>query len=105
MCGRFSQALPTELMARLFGATDLRREAPAPSWNIAPSASVTVVAWDADRARRVRVPVTLGLSAPWEKHSDTAKLRPINARCEAVATSKVFATAFRQRRALVAVEA
>ena len=91
MCGRFSQALPAELMVRLFGAVDLRREAPAPSWNVAPTASGTVAAWDGERERRVLVPLTWGLLAPWEKHWDTAKLWPINARCQTVATSKMFA--------------
>ncbi|MGA9866018.1 MAG: SOS response-associated peptidase [Acetobacteraceae bacterium] len=105
MCGRFSQALPAELMRRLFGAADQRREVPAPSWNVAPTASVTVAAWDSGPKRRVLATMTWGLLAPWEKHWETARVRPINARCETIATSGMFAPAFRQRRALVAVEA
>ena len=105
MCGRFSQALPAELLVRMFGAADLRLEAPAPSWNVAPTASVTAVACDRERARRVLAPMTWGLLAPWEKHPDAAKVRPINARCETVAASRMFAPAFRQRRCLIAVDA
>jgi len=105
MCGRFSQALPTELLVRMFDAVDLRREAPAPTWNVAPTASVTAVAWDRERTRRVLAPMTWGLLAAWEKHPDAVRVRPINARCETVATSRMFATAFRQRRCLVAVDA
>jgi len=78
MCGRFSQALPAELLVRMFGAIDLRREAPAPSWNVAPTAQVTTVGWDRERARRVIVPMTWGLLASWEKHPDAAKMKPIN---------------------------
>jgi putative SOS response-associated peptidase YedK len=105
MCGRFSQALPAEMLVQMFGAVDLRREAPAPSWNVAPTAQVTAVGWDRERARRVIVPMTWGLLASWEKHPDAAKMKPINARCETVATSRMFAPAFRQRRILVPIDA
>ena len=100
----FSPALPTELLERTFGAIDMRLETPAPTWNVAPTASVTAVAWDRERKRRVLAPMTWGLLAAWEKHPDAAKVRPINARCETVATSRMFAPAFRQRRCLVAVD-
>ena len=89
----------------MFGAVDLRLETPAPTWNVAPTASVTAVAWDRERKRRVLAPMAWGLLAAWEKHPDAARVRPINARCETVATSRMFATAFRQRRCLVAVDA
>jgi putative SOS response-associated peptidase YedK len=104
MCGRFAQALPAEMLVRMFGALDLRQVISRPSWNVAPSAQVTVAVWDARREIRVLVPMTWGLLAPWEKHWDTARLRPINARCETVATSRMFAPAFRRRRCLVAVD-
>jgi putative SOS response-associated peptidase YedK len=104
MCGRFAQALPAELLVRMFGAVDLRQEIARPSWNVARAAPVTVAAWDARRDRRVLVPMIWGLLAPWEKHWDTARLRPINARCETIAASPLFAPAFRQRRCLIAVD-
>ncbi len=44
MCYRLSQALPAELLTRLFSAADVRREIPPPSWNMVPTQSVTVVA-------------------------------------------------------------
>jgi putative SOS response-associated peptidase YedK len=105
MCGRFAQALPPEALVRMFGAVDIRREAPALSWNVAPTASVATIGWDGERQRRVIVSMMWGLLAPWEKHPDAAKLRPINARSETVATSRMFAPAFRQRRAIVPVDA
>jgi putative SOS response-associated peptidase YedK len=104
MCGRFAQALPAELLVRMFGAVDLRNGAPRPSWNLAPSAQVAAAAWDARRHRRVLVSMTWGLLAPWEKHWDTARMRPINARCETVAISRLFAPTFRRRRCLIAVD-
>ena len=105
MCGRFSQALPAEFMARLFRARDGRQEAPAPSWNVAPTARVTAAIWDRERAARALVSMDWGLLASWERHPDTARLRPINARCETVAASRMFAPAFRRRRTLIAVDA
>jgi putative SOS response-associated peptidase YedK len=69
------------------------------------TAQVTAVGWDREAARRVIVPMTWGLLASREKHPDAAKMKPINARCETVATSRMFAPAFRQRRVLVAVDA
>jgi len=104
MCGRLSQALPAELLTRLFGAADVRREIPPPSWNMTPMQSVTVVARDMQRARRVVTQMEWGLLASWEKHWDTARVRPINARCEAVTTSGMFQAAFHKRRCLVAVD-
>ena len=105
MCGRFAQALPAELLVRIFGAVDLHTSSPRPSWNIAPGASVAVAAWDAQRRRRVLVPMIWGLLAPWEKHWDSARLRPINARCEGIAASRLFGSAFRRQRCLIAVDA
>ena len=46
-----------------------------------------------------------GLLAPWEKVPELATARPINARCETIASSKLFRRAFRQRRCLVPVDA
>lgn len=101
MCGRFSQALPAELLVNLFGATDVRPWKPEPSWNVAPSQSVTVVGRDAERDRRVLTLMHWGLLAPWEKVPELAKVRPINARCETIASSELFRRAFQQRRCLV----
>jgi putative SOS response-associated peptidase YedK len=105
MCGRFSQSLSPEALMAMFGAEDRRRETPTPSWNLTPLESVTAVAYGVDHNKRVLMPMTWGILAPWEKHWDTAKLRPSSARSETVATSKMFARAFRQRRCLVPVDA
>jgi putative SOS response-associated peptidase YedK len=70
-----------------------------------PLQSVTAVAYSAERNRRILKPMTWGILAPWEKHWDTVKLRPSIARSETVATSKMFARAFRQQRCLVPVDA
>ena len=104
MCGRLSQALPAELLTRLFGAADVRREVPPPCWNVAPMQGVTVVARDVPRARRVMIDMEWGLLAPWEGHWETARMRPINARCETIEASGMFKAAFCKRRCLVAVD-
>lgn len=104
MCGRFAQALPAEALMRMFNAENVRTNSVRPSWNVAPAADVTVVAWDARRHQRVLAPMIWGLLAPWEKHWETARLRPINARCEAIAKSRMFGPAFRRRRCLIAVD-
>ncbi|MBV8398501.1 MAG: SOS response-associated peptidase family protein [Acetobacteraceae bacterium] len=89
----------------IFGAVDLHTSSPRPFWNIAPGASVAGWRWDARRRRRVLVPTIWGLLAPWEKHWGSARLRPINARCEAIATSRLFGPAFRRQPALIAADA
>ena len=105
MCGRFSQALPAELMVRLFRAEDVRPWGSEPSWNMAPMQSVTVVARDPARDRRVLSRMQWGLIAPWEKVPEWAKVRPINARCETIERSKLFVRSFEKRRCLVPADA
>src|SRR5208337_1776404 len=93
---------PRQLL--LFGATGVRPWKPEPSWNVAPSQSVTVVGRDGERDRRVLTLMHWGLLPPWEKVPELAKVRPINARCETIASSKLFRRAFQQRRCLVPVD-
>lgn len=105
MCGRFSQALPAGQMVRLFGAADRRYREPEPSWNVAPSQNATIVARDPKSGRRVLMRMEWGWIAPWESVPDYTAMRPINARCETVATSRLFGNALRARRCLVPVDA
>jgi len=105
MCGRFAQTLPSEAMTRLFEARDMRPWCPAPSWNVAPSAAPTTVVWDPERKRRVLMLMRWGFRPSWQKYSDLASVVPFNARCETVATSRMFAPAFARRRCLVPVTA
>jgi len=46
-----------------------------------------------------------GWIAPWETVPDYTAMRPINARCETVATSRLFGNALRARRRLGPVDA
>lgn len=105
MCGRFSQALPTEQMVRLFNAADRRYREPEPSWNVAPTQSATIVACDPKSGHRVLVRMEWGWIASWENVPDYTAMRPINARCETAATSRLFGKALRSRRCLVPVDA
>ena len=119
MCGRFAQAVPAETMTRLFEARDTRPWSPAPSWNVAPASSAssalmrtvapasapTAVVWDPERRRRALVLMRWGFVPLWQKHSTAMRVEPHSARCETVATSKMFAAAFRRHRCLVPVTA
>ena len=119
MCGRFAQALPAEAMTRLFEARDTRPWSPAPSWNVAPASSAssalvrrvapasapTAVVWDPERRRRVLVLMRWGFVPSWQKYSSAMRVEPHSARSETVATSKMFAAAFRRHRCLVPVTA
>lgn len=105
MCGRSAQALPSEAITRLFEARDLRPWSPAPSWNVAPSTAPTTVVWDPDRRRCVLMLMSWGFRPSWQRYSAFDPPMPFNARCETVATSKMFAQAFRHRRCLVPVDA
>lgn len=105
MCGRFAQVLPPEAMMRLFDARDMCPEPPAPSWNVAPAAAATTVVWDAQWRRRLLLRMRWGFVASWQRHPESALVTPFNARCETVATSRMFAPAFKRRRCLVPVAA
>jgi putative SOS response-associated peptidase YedK len=88
----------------MFGAVDLRLDAPSPSSTLGALDRLTAVVWDAARKRRVLLPMIWGLLPSWETHPDAARVRPLNARAETVATSRMFSQAFARRRCLVAVD-
>jgi len=69
-----------------------------PSYNVTPTSTVWIARSDGKSVWLDQV--QWGLLARWAKDSDQ-KLRPINARAETVATSKLFAPLMRKRRCLV----
>ncbi|MGC9271722.1 SOS response-associated peptidase [Acidiphilium sp.] len=101
MCGRIAQVFPDGSFDRLLGS----KGAPVPRierWNVAPSDGVLAVCRGEGRSR-VLCTADWGFLAPWEKIPELAKIRPINAKAETVASNKMFSTAFRTRRCLVPV--
>jgi putative SOS response-associated peptidase YedK len=98
MCGRYASYLPPDVIARLFGTVNplpnLR-----PTWNLAPTNRAPVVRLAENGERHLDV-LKWGLVPHFTKDLKKAR-KPINARCETVATSGMFKAAFAKRRCLV----
>lgn len=95
MCGRYSLAIPGDVVARHF-----RLEAVpglAPRFNIAPGQEAPIVV--AAPGRRL-ASARWGLVPRWAA-SPASGPRPINARAESAAAKPTFADSFRRRRCLV----
>jgi putative SOS response-associated peptidase YedK len=105
MCGRYVAARSAEDLAVVFGAQVRQGEqAPAPSWNVAPTDQVWAVlerAVDKDTApvRQLR-PLRWGLVPSWAT-SPRAGAKMINARAETVHEKPAFRKAFTSRRCLL----
>ncbi|HVE64112.1 MAG TPA: SOS response-associated peptidase [Mycobacteriales bacterium] len=112
MCGRFSASMSTADLASFFGIRDpeVRTEALAPSWNVAPTDSVHAVlerhprdeAGGRDETvvdRQLRA-CRWGLVPSWAKDRKVGA-RLINARAESVADKPAFRKAFLARRCLI----
>lgn len=104
MCGRYGlDASLSEITAR-FGAQDGNDGAWPwqPDFNIAPTKTVPVVAFDGEKRRKV-VPMRWGLHPHWSKESpQETKYGPLfNARSETASTKASFRTPWKRRRALI----
>jgi putative SOS response-associated peptidase YedK len=105
MCGRYVAARSAEDLATVFGAQVREGEqAPAPSWNVAPTDQVwgVVERAGADGASSVRQlrPLHWGLVPSWAK-SPRSGAKLINARAETVHEKPAFRKAFTSRRCLL----
>lgn len=103
MCGRYALYSSWAKIMAYFEAVD----GPSglwdwePNYNISPTATVPVIAWDGQR-RRKAVPMRWGLHPHWKKEAPEG--RPLfNARVETAAEKPSFRTPFRRRRALIPV--
>lgn len=96
MCGRFSITGELDFYAEYFGVDEVTAERLAPSWNVAPTDPVYVVA-ERDRTRRLAT-MKWGLVPHWAKNTKSIH---INARSETVATTAAFRDSFSQRRCLI----
>lgn len=103
MCGRFASSLPPEMVARIFKTTGPLPNA-APSWNIAPSQEAIAVRRHPETGDRRLSLLSWGFVPHWTKDLREAR-KPINARAETVATSRMFRDAFGRRRCLVPADA
>ena len=101
MCGRFSQQRPASEFAEIFGAEPLVDDLGG-HYNVAPTDQALVVVQREDR--RAITAYRWGLVPHWATDAKVAN-RAFNARAETVATSPLFADAFRRKRCLVPVDA
>ncbi|HEY7563517.1 MAG TPA: SOS response-associated peptidase [Acidimicrobiia bacterium] len=103
MCGRFSLSGEIDFYADYFGATDIATESLSPSWNVAPTDPVYVVAQrgneDRTQTRALRS-MRWGLVPHWSP-DPTGQSININARVETVATTAAFRDSFRRKRCLI----
>ena len=101
MCGRYALFADTQTLATYFGVAPREtQDAPAPTWNAAPSNAVlTIQAASAGNADRTAVMRRWGFVPHW---ADGKPFKPlINARSETAARLPAFRDAYRNRRCLV----
>jgi putative SOS response-associated peptidase YedK len=96
VCGRFSLSGEIDFYADYFGAGTIETEAVKPSWNVAPTDPVYVIA-ERDGDRRLES-MRWGLVPHW---ASDAKSMHINARSERLATSSTFRDSFTRKRCLI----
>lgn len=100
MCGRFVQVSSSERLALALGAVDVSAGALRPRHNVAPSTEVAaVIASDGRRLGALR----WGFVPSWTRDPADGP-RPINARAEGAATSRLFGPSVRSRRCAVPVD-
>lgn len=97
MCGRFTLALPPELIAEVIGGIEQNHL--QPRYNIAPTQLVAVIRQDT-RGRRYLGYLRWGLIPSWAKDASSGS-RMINARAETVHEKPAFRHAFRSRRCII----
>jgi putative SOS response-associated peptidase YedK len=101
MCGRFVRTTSPERLALRFGAENTLADPLPPSYNVAPSRAVpAIITSDGRRLGLLR----WGFVPSWAASPDDGP-RPINARREGAATSRLFGPALARRRAVVPVDA
>lgn len=101
MCGRFVQTSSAQRLAQRFEATDVTQHPVGARCNVAPSTPVpAVIDVDGRRLGSLR----WGFVPSWSRTPDDGP-RPINARVEGAATSRLFAPSLARRRCVVPVDA
>lgn len=97
MCGRYASSRGADALVAHFAVEEPPEQALPPSWNVAPTDPVHVVA--VRHETRVLRVARWGLEPPWAGRRKGAPL--VNARRETVATAPAFRAAFARRRCLV----
>lgn len=97
MCGRFVRTLEPAALAAYLGADEAVGQAPAPSWNVAPTDPVCAAV--ERRGRRLLETMRWGLIPHWA--SGRKGPLNINARAETVSATPAFRDSLRRRRCLI----
>ena len=97
MCGRFVRTLEPAALAAYLGADEVVGQAPAPSWNVAPTDPVCAAV--ERRGRRLLETMRWGLIPHWA--SGRKGPLNINARAETVSATPAFRDSLRRRRCLI----
>lgn len=100
MCGRFTQAAPGDVIAAVFGLSDVPEL--VPRYNIAPTQAVAAVRRGAG-GRRELVALRWGLIPGWARDRAIGA-RMINVRAETLAEKPTFSAALRSRRCLIVAD-
>lgn len=110
MCGRFTLRTPAEQLARHFDLPLLAGIGPLepaleegalrPRYNIAPSQTIAVIRWNAERGGRQWAQLRWGLVPYWADDPAIGH-RLINARSESAATKPSFRRPFERGRCLI----
>jgi putative SOS response-associated peptidase YedK len=104
MCGRARLSSDVSDIKRVFGIPpDRPLSNVPPSWNVAPTASLPVIRFDAEPGQRSLDVMRWGLIPHWAKDIKIG-YSTFNARAEEIDTRPTFREAFRQRRCLVPLD-
>lgn len=101
MCGRFVSVSSTEVLAARFAVDEVVEAERRPSWNVAPSSRIDAILDHDDRRRLGRL--RWGYVPAWSDDPERG-LRPINARAEGAATSRLFRDSLARRRCVVPMD-
>ena len=101
MCGRFVQTSSAERLAAGFAAVDATAGRLEPRHNVAPSTPIPAIISAGERRLGL---LRWGFVPSWSRDPESGP-RPINARVEGAATSKLFAPSLASRRAIVPLDA
>lgn len=99
MCGRFVISSDLDEWSDFFGVDEIRTEAIAPSWNVAPTDPVYAVA--EHDGQRLLGSFKWGLIPHYAKHRRAIH---INARVESIADKPPFRSSFAKRRCLIGAD-
>jgi putative SOS response-associated peptidase YedK len=103
MCGRIAQGFKAGDLAAVSSPT-ARHPSHEPRWNVGPGKSVIAVVGEPRKQRALIAPLW-GFIAPWERNPEWTQVKPINARAETMAASKLFCKGYQKYRCMIPVNA